>query len=115
MLPKLLGPTSQQSRPELAPMVRRLIEANTPDGIDGAIQAMKNRPDASALLPGVGRPALVVTGEEDTLVPASESAEMDRLLPRSQLVTIPRAGHLSSLEAPDDFNEALGNFLVANL
>jgi pimeloyl-ACP methyl ester carboxylesterase len=114
MLPKLLGPSSQQSRPELAPMVRRLIEANSADAIDGAVQAMKNRPDATALLPGVGRPALVITGDEDALVPAAESAEMDRRLPRSQLVTIPRAGHLSSLEAPDDFNEALGNFLRAN-
>ncbi|MGH9370067.1 MAG: alpha/beta fold hydrolase [Vicinamibacterales bacterium] len=115
MLPKLLGRTSHESRPRLEPLVRAMIRANRTGGIDGAIQAMKNRPDATPLLATVGRPALVISGEEDVLIPLADSAEMDRLLPRSQLVTIPHAGHLSNLEAPDNFNEALGNFLRANI
>jgi pimeloyl-ACP methyl ester carboxylesterase len=40
---------------------------------------------------------------------------MARALPRSQLVVLPAAGHLSSLEVADDFSEVLGNFLHANL
>jgi 3-oxoadipate enol-lactonase len=115
MLPKLLGTTSQQSRPALAQWVRQTIERNTAEGIDGAIQAMKNRPDNTALLPRIDRPAFVVTGQEDTLIPFSESESMHGRLPRSQLVVLPQAGHLSNLEVPDEFSTALGDFLHSNL
>ena len=115
MLPKLLGETSQRSRPELASGVRRLIEGSPAAGIAGALQAMKTRPDSTPLLASVGCPALVVTGDEDVLAPRAEGEGMSALLPRSQFVVIPRAGHLSNLENPDDFSEVLGNFLRANI
>ena len=115
MLPRLLGRTSRASRPDVEPLVRRLIEANSPDGIAGALEAMKTRPDSTPMLASVGRPALVVRGGEDALIPPEEAERLDRQLPRSQLVTLRDAGHLCSLETPADFNEALGNFLRANL
>jgi pimeloyl-ACP methyl ester carboxylesterase len=115
MIPKLLGETSRVSRPDLAPVVRRLIEGNTADGIGGALQAMMERPDSTDLLPRIGRPALIVTGDEDTLIPVAEGDAMQRMLPRSQLVVLRRAGHLSNLEAPAEFSEALENFLRAHL
>jgi pimeloyl-ACP methyl ester carboxylesterase len=34
---------------------------------------------------------------------------------RAHLVDIPRAGHLSNLEAPEEFSAALADFLVAPL
>jgi pimeloyl-ACP methyl ester carboxylesterase len=30
-------------------------------------------------------------------------------------VVLPRAGHLANIESPDDFSEALQNFLLSNL
>jgi pimeloyl-ACP methyl ester carboxylesterase len=48
------------------------------------------------------------------LIPLSESEAMHRLLPRSSFVPLPRSGHLSSLETPGDFSEALAGFLRAN-
>jgi pimeloyl-ACP methyl ester carboxylesterase len=115
MIPKLLGSTSQQTRPDLAPRLRRTIESNTADGIDGAIQAMKVRPDSTALLPGITRPALVIAGAEDTLIPVAESEAMHTALPRSQFVTLPTAGHLSNLETPAEFSAALADFLRATI
>jgi 3-oxoadipate enol-lactonase len=111
MLPKLLGETSRRSSPHLEPLVRGMILANSVEGIDGAIQAMKNRPDATSLLPSVQCPALVITGAEDTLIPQAEAEAMTKLLPRAQLVTIPAAGHMSNLEAPDEFSGVLRGFL----
>lgn len=115
MLPKLLGVTSQSARPSLTTLVRRLIESNTANGIAGAIHAMKERPDSMLTLERSAVPGLVITGEEDAIIPVSESEAMARALPRAQLVVLPAAGHLSNLEVPDDFSEALGNFLHANL
>ncbi len=114
MLPKLLGETTRRSRPDLETLVRGLIAANRPDGIAGAIGAMKGRPDSTALLAQIDRPALVIAGSEDTLIPASEAALLHERLPSSRLVTIPGAGHLSSLEAPDEFSAALAAFLSAD-
>jgi 3-oxoadipate enol-lactonase len=111
MIPKLLGETSRRSRSDLPPLLRALIEANTADGLAGAIQAMKNRPDSTDLLPQIACPALVIAGEEDAVIPLSESDAMSRLLPRSQLTRLPRSGHLSSLETPAEFSAALASFL----
>jgi pimeloyl-ACP methyl ester carboxylesterase len=115
MLPKLLGVTSQRARPHLTTLVRRLIESNTANGIAGAIHAIKERPDSMLTLERSAVPGLVITGEEDAIIPVSESEAMARALPRAQLVVLPAAGHLSNFEVPDDFSEALSTFLRANL
>jgi pimeloyl-ACP methyl ester carboxylesterase len=39
---------------------------------------------------------------------------MHRLIPTSRLVTIPGAGHLSNVEAPQEFSAAVADFLRAN-
>ena len=115
MLPKLLGATSQRARPYLEPLVRRLIEGNSAEGIEAAIHAIRDRPDSFPTLERTAVPALVITSDEDVIIPVSESEAMHRVMPRSQLVVLTAAGHLSNLEVPDDFSEALGNFLTANL
>ena len=76
---------------------------------------MKDRPDSTPTLQSSAVPALIITGDEDAIIPVSESEAMARAVSRSQLVVLSAAGHLSSLEVPDDFSEALGNFLRANL
>jgi 3-oxoadipate enol-lactonase len=115
MLPKLLGATSRRARPHLTPLVRRLITNNTAEGIEAAIHAVKERPDSFATLERAAVPALVITGDEDAIIPVTESEAIHRVMSRSQLVVLRSAGHLSSLEVPDDFSEALDNFLRANL
>ena len=112
MIPKLLGETSRTTRPHLAPLVRTLIEANAAAGIDGALQAMKGRPDSMDLLPRIACPALVIASDEDTVIPLSEGEAMHKLLPQSRLTTLTRAGHLSSLESPAEFSAALAAFLA---
>lgn len=111
MLPKLLGESTRRERPEVAERVRSLIEANSPEAIKGAIGAMMERQDATPLLSTIGCPTLILVGEEDGLTPVTASEELHRGIGGSQLVTIPRAGHLSNLEQPDAFNAALGRFL----
>jgi pimeloyl-ACP methyl ester carboxylesterase len=115
MLPNLLGATSHRARPQLEPLVRRLIESNTTEGIEAAIHAIKDRPDSLPTLARSAVPALVITGEEDAIIPVSESEAMQRTMPRALMTVLPSAGHLSGLEVPDDFAEALGNFLRSNL
>lgn len=115
MMPKLLGETTRTARPHVEALVRRLIMSNNPEGIEGALQAMKNREDATPLLELFTGPVLVVRGEEDTLIPAEESDAMAVRFQRAHAVTLTAAGHLSNLEVPADFSETLHNFLQATI
>jgi len=107
MTPKLLGATTQREQPDLMDAVRRLIEFNRPAGIASAIGALKDRPDATGLLPSIACPTTIICGEEDTLTPPADSEILHRVIPGSRLVILPHAGHLSNLENPSGFNAAL--------
>jgi pimeloyl-ACP methyl ester carboxylesterase len=113
MLPKMIGQTSRREQPDLEGTVRRLIEANSTAAITAALRAMKGRPDSTPLLATVGCPSLVIAGEEDALIPAADIAAMRLAIPGTREVTIPRAGHLTNLEAPAAFNQALSEFLMS--
>lgn len=111
MLPKLLGETSHRSRPQLATRVREMIEGNSSEAIAGALEAMMGRPDSRPLLGGISVPALVICGDEDTLTPPSDSEALHASIGGSRLAMVRGAGHLSSLEAPDQFSSFLNSFL----
>lgn len=113
MLPKLLGATTRATRPEMAQEVRRLIEANDPAGLADAVRCMMGRPDSTPLLATLACPALVVAGREDVVTPVAVHEQMCARMRRATLVVIDRAGHLSNLEQPQAFGEALGRFLAA--
>ena len=70
------------------------------------------RPDSTPLLSSIHVPTLVVVGDEDAVTPPPASEDMHRAIPGSELVRIPRAGHLSNLEQPELFNAALAAFLI---
>jgi pimeloyl-ACP methyl ester carboxylesterase len=112
MMPKLLGRTSRDTRPDVEPLVRRLIKQQSPHAIRAAILRMMDRPDSFATLQTVTVPTLVVAGEEDTLTPVDDSRKMHAALANAELVIIPAAGHLANLEAPGAFNSALSGFLA---
>jgi pimeloyl-ACP methyl ester carboxylesterase len=111
MLPKLLGATSHRDRPELAARVRAMIERNSSEAIAGAVEAMMGRPDSRPMLAGISVPTLVLCGDEDMLTPPADSQALQQGIPGSRLVMIDRAGHLSNLEAPDQFSLAMNSFL----
>ena len=74
--------------------------------------------DETAQLPGIGSlqrldlPILIVNGEHDTAVRIGAGAELARALPHAQLAIIPGAGHLSNLDNPGAYNQALDQFLA---
>ncbi len=111
MLPRLVGDSTRAARPEVANRVRDLILSNQTDTIVGAITALMNRPDATALLPTIQCPTLVVVGDEDGLTPRAFSEDIQRGIPGAELVVVPQAGHMSNMEQPAAFNLALARFL----
>jgi pimeloyl-ACP methyl ester carboxylesterase len=115
MLPRLLGSSTMAKQPEIGERVRALALSNPPEAIAGALRALMTRPDSTALLGSIHVPALVVVGEEDVITPPVLSEEMHREIAGSELVRIPAAGHLASLEQPGSFNSAVAAFLAHRL
>jgi 3-oxoadipate enol-lactonase len=111
MLPKLLGETTRRERPELVERVRQLVLSNSGEAIAGAIRALMSRPDSTLLLATIHVPTLILVGAEDSVTPPANAEEMHRAIGGSELVQIPRAGHLSNLEQPELFDAALARFL----
>ncbi len=107
----LLSEHTRTEKPAVVEQVRGLMD-NPPAGFVGALAAMKRRTDATAELDAIDVPTLVVVGEEDGVSPPSVAEAMCQRIPRCRLATLPRAGHLSNLDAPEAFNEVLLSFLA---
>lgn len=111
-LPRLLARSTHQHSPAVEAHVRRLIDGATPQGIAAAARGMAAREDASDLLPTLACPTLVIAGEEDALIPPQETREYAARIPGAHLALLPRAGHLSNLEQPHAFIQAVSQFLA---
>ena len=105
---KLFAPGAPR---EVVERARELALEQGPTRLAAATAAIRDRADSTALLGEIDVPALVVTGEEDGLIPPTEAEAMAMALPRARLVRIPGAGHLPPLERPDEFDRELLAFL----
>ncbi len=100
-----------QTRHEAIELIKRLINANDPRGICGALMALGARTDTTAALASITVPTLVLGGELDALTPPATMRALHERIAGSGLRLFAGAGHMSNLEQPELFNEALEEFL----
>jgi pimeloyl-ACP methyl ester carboxylesterase len=110
-VPRLISEYTRQYHPEVEARVRQLIDEATPQGVAAASRGMAQRADSTELLGGITCPTLVIVGEQDALIPPAVTQDYASRIPGAQFAVIPRAGHLSSLEQPEAFLQAIGGFL----
>lgn len=110
MIPKLLSPTTIQTRPEIVQQVRTMIEGNQISGIAGNLMAMAERPDSIPLLKQIACPTQIIVGELDQATPPSDAKLMAEQLPTARLAMIPNAAHLANLEQPEEFTMIITEF-----
>ena len=111
MYPKLLSPEMYQSKPAIAAELQEIMKGATPDGVVGALTAMRDRPDSTSLLPNLHMPVLIIHGKDDQVIPRSEAEALAKEIPTNELHLIDKAGHLPNLEQPDEFNRVVMKFL----
>jgi pimeloyl-ACP methyl ester carboxylesterase len=111
VLPTLVGPTTVSARPLILGRIRGMVQSAPPAAVAWAQRAMASRPDSAETLARVTVPTLVLVGEEDGLAPPAEAERMAGGIPGARLVRIPAVGHLSAVEAPEEFTAALSDFL----
>ncbi len=107
MIPKLLGPATIQTRPEIVQRVRAMIEGNQMSGIVGDLMAMAERPDSVPFLKQITCPTQIIVGELDQATPPADAKLMAEQIPNAKLAIIPNAAHLANLEQPEAFTRLI--------
>jgi pimeloyl-ACP methyl ester carboxylesterase len=66
----------------------------------------------TAAMRDVRVPTLLVVGAEDAITPPACMEAALAVMPHARLLVVPRAGHMTPLEAPEVFNRAVLEFLA---
>jgi len=100
----------RKQRPEVVGKVADMIRSTPVPGFVGCCHAIP-KINLTARLKDIRCPSLVIVGEDDPGTPVAMAEQIHHALPGSKLVVIASAAHLSNLEQPDAFNQALGAFV----
>ncbi|MCC7118525.1 MAG: alpha/beta hydrolase [Anaerolineales bacterium] len=87
--------------------LRRMIAAQSQRGVVGALGALAEREDTSALFATIKFPVALIHGDDDQLIPLERARAIKRLYPSAHLTELPEVGHMPMLEAPEKTAEAL--------
>ena len=71
------------------------------------LEMIRDRPDCRDLLAQMTIPTLVVGATDDPIMPVHESIALAKDLPNSETLIMQDCGHLSNIEQPKVFNDAL--------
>ncbi|MCW1956548.1 alpha/beta hydrolase [uncultured Lentibacter sp.] len=107
--PEFLAPTPQ--RPAVLRLVQDMAESLGEEVFIRQIRALQRRRDQQAGLRKAKMPALVICGAHDGLTPLKRHEFMAELIPYAKLAVVAEAGHLPTLEAPDQVNALLTEWL----
>jgi 3-oxoadipate enol-lactonase len=110
-LPIWFSEATRKERPEIVEAARRMIVGTSEAGYMGASRALQKL-DYKRRLPELQCPTLFLVGALDGPHP-KEMREMAALVPGAQFVEIADAAHISNMEQPERFNEAVLRFLNA--
>jgi pimeloyl-ACP methyl ester carboxylesterase len=94
---------------EFLPLLEEMAAAVRPESLKNLLLLMAGA-DLRDALPSIAVPTLLIWGELDARSPLSVARDFEQAIPDAQLVVIPNAGHMSNLERPGPFNDAVREF-----
>ena len=83
----------------------------TVDELVRATEALRDRKDSTDLVARFRGPLWIVVGTEDPFLPVDEAREIVASAPNGRLEVIEGAGHFTSIDRRNRFNELLAEFL----
>ena len=91
--------------PSIVARLRAMLLANSAEGYAGCCAALRDA-DFSRQVSSITAPTLVIAGGEDVSTPTAQAAALAAGIPGARLATL-NAAHLSNIEQPAAFTEAL--------
>ncbi len=108
---RLVSPKTLESDPSGLAKVRRYMGTPRVEPLVGALTAMAERPDSTAVLATITVPTLVIGGNDDKVIPPSVARGMGAAIKSAKVVILPDAGHMVNIEQSDQFTSSLRDFL----
>lgn len=99
--PDRLGDTA------LIEAIRAMILRNSVDDFLGQMHALLHREDRTGMLASIEQETLLVAGEADGHSPPAQHEYMAGLIPRSRLEVVRDAGHMVTMEKPEEVSRIL--------
>ena len=90
--------------------VRDMIRNTKPEGYIGCCRAIQSL-NLTDQISGIMRPTMIIVGEEDQGTPVSAAQTIHDQIKDSEMVILKSAAHLSNMEQPKAFSEAVMAFL----
>jgi len=97
--------------PEVYEGYRKPLRANNWDTALYEFTLAGNPANYSGSLANLTMPVLVVTGDDDRIVPTKQSIQVSREIPGAELVVLKDCGHVPQEECPDQFMTSVQSFL----
>lgn len=110
--PTLPGLFAGDPPAEYVPLLQRIAADVRPASLERQLSIMATA-DLRDVLPTIAVPTLLIWGELDARSPLRVARAFERAIPDAELVVIPEAGHVSNLDQPAAFNEAVRVFCRA--
>jgi len=111
MIPKLMGKTTRDTRPDLVEGALRMMRTMSPEDVAMVQRGMAERQDSVDTLKTINVPTMLVTGGEDILTGVGEAELMRQNISGSQIKVVAKAGHYSPWEQPEEVGKLLRKFL----
>lgn len=108
LLPVLVGADAQ---PQLAEAVLAMADETGEATLAAQLRLQGTRVDERPALTRLRVPTVVATGAHDALCPLDRHEEIHRLVPGSELVVVPDAGHLAPMQRPGAVAAAMMRWL----
>ncbi|MGH7860538.1 MAG: alpha/beta fold hydrolase [Candidatus Binatia bacterium] len=110
-MPVLFGERYRADETAMAAYADR-VTSMKPEAVVEGLRAVMERGSVTDRVGTLAIPVLVIHGEADAAQPVSEADKTAGLIPGARLVRLPGVGHTAPLEAPDEVNAALADFLT---
>jgi pimeloyl-ACP methyl ester carboxylesterase len=111
--PILAGSFADEPPPRFVPLLREIAAGLRPESFGAQLDVMA-KTDQRHLLPRIAVPTLLIWGERDVRSPLAVARQFELAIPDARLVILPGAGHLSNLEQPESFSDAVRVFCLAH-
>ncbi len=114
VLPIMFGQTflKDPAKKELKQKWKEILWTGHRIGVTRAVKGVTFREGLSdESLQSIQVPTLIIAGEEDVATPPAKSELMRNLIPGVRYELLPKVGHLSTIESPEQVNPVIQDFL----
>ena len=99
----------RDANPQAIARMKKIFLGSNPEGYVGCVEAIRDM-DFRASNPRITKPTLVIVGKHDPATPPAAGEEIARQIKGAKVAAL-EAAHISNVEQPKAFTEAVLNFL----